>query len=108
MFQRRIGIWKRANTAQPLAFSHLAQFLHKKFEIYFFFIQEYHTNNLLKPVLFEEAATNLPEDAITIEIAPHGLLQAIIKRCVPKGLHIPLTNRGNKENTNFFLSALGK
>ncbi|XP_031637736.1 fatty acid synthase-like, partial [Contarinia nasturtii] len=38
---------------------------------------EYYTNNLLKPVLFEEAAKNLPENAITIEIAPHGLLQAI-------------------------------
>lgn len=69
---------------------------------------EYHTNNLLRPVLFEEAAKNLPEDAITIEIAPHGLLQAIIKKCLPKGVHIPLTNRGNKENTVFLLSSIGK
>lgn len=69
---------------------------------------EYHTNNLLSPVLFEEAAKNLPEDAITIEIAPHGLLQAIIKKCLPTGIHVPLTHRGNKENSIFFLSALGK
>lgn len=69
---------------------------------------EYHTNNLLSPVLFEEAAKNLPKDAITIEIAPHGLLQAIIKKCSPNGVHIPLTNRANKENSAFFLSALGK
>lgn len=69
---------------------------------------EYHTNNLLSPVLFEEAAKHLPEDAITIEIAPHGLLQAIIKKCLPAGVHIPLTHRGNKENSTFFLSALGK
>ncbi|XP_031641000.1 fatty acid synthase-like [Contarinia nasturtii] len=70
---------------------------------------EYHTNNLLNPVLFEEAAKNLPEDAITIEISPHGLLQAIIKKCLPNGVHVPLTNRANKDNQCiFFLSSLGK
>lgn len=69
---------------------------------------EYHTNNMLCPVLFEEAARNLPEDAITIEIAPHGLLQAIVKKCLPNAVHIPLTQRGNKENNLFFLSSLGK
>lgn len=69
---------------------------------------EYHTNNLLSPVLFEEASKHLPEDAITIEIAPHGLLQAIIKKCLPKGIHIPLTHRANKDNTAYFFSALGK
>lgn len=69
---------------------------------------EYHTNNLLKPVLFEEASKNLPEDAVTIEIAPHGLLQAVVKKCMPKGIHISLTHRGNKENATFFLASLGK
>lgn len=69
---------------------------------------EYHTNNLLSPVLFEEAATNLPENALTIEVAPHGLLQAIIKKALPNGVHISLTQRGNKDNTSYFLSALGK
>lgn len=69
---------------------------------------EYHTNNLLSPVLFEEAAKNLPEDAITIEVAPHGLLQAIIKKCLPTGIHVPLTHRANKDNSVFFLTALGK
>lgn len=69
---------------------------------------EYHTNNLLSPVLFEEAARNLPENAITIEIAPHGLLQAVIKKCLPNGVHIPLTDRGSEENVTFFFGALGK
>lgn len=69
---------------------------------------EYHTNNLLKPVLFEEAAKNLPENAITIECAPHGLLQAIIKKCLPNGVHISLSHRANKENAIYFFSALGK
>lgn len=69
---------------------------------------EYHTNNLLSSVLFEEAAKNLPEDAITIEVAPHGLLQSIIKRCVPNGVHIPLTHRANKDGASFFLQSLGR
>lgn len=69
---------------------------------------EYHTNNLLSPVLFEETAKLLPQNAITIEIAPHGLLQAIIKRELPNGIHIPLTQRGTKDSTLPLFSALGK
>lgn len=69
---------------------------------------EYHTNNLLKPVLFEEASKLLPENPLTIEIAPHGLLQAIVKKAIPTGIHVPLTNRTNKNNMHFFLSALGR
>lgn len=69
---------------------------------------EYHTNNLLGSVLFEESMALLPENAITIEFAPHGLLQAIMKKGMPNGVHIPLTQRGNKSNLNFFLNALGK
>lgn len=69
---------------------------------------EYHTNNLLGSVLFEESMALLPENAITIELAPHGLLQAILKKGMPNGTHIPLTQRGNKSNLNYFLNALGK
>lgn len=70
---------------------------------------EYHTNNLLNSVLFEETATMIPENAITIEIAPHGLLQAIVKRSLgPNVTNVPLTLRGHKDNAEFFLQALGK
>lgn len=69
---------------------------------------EYHTNNLLNAVLFEETTLLLPRHAITIEIAPHGLLQAIIKRSMPDSVHIPLTQRGHSNNTTFLLAALGK
>jgi fatty acid synthase len=69
---------------------------------------QYHTNNLLSPVLFEEASAMLPKDAVTIEIAPHGLLQAILKKSMPNSVHIGLTQRGNKANHQFFISALGK
>lgn len=69
---------------------------------------EYHTNNLLHPVLFEETSALLPQDAITIEIAPHGLLQAIVKKSMPQAMHIPLTQRGHSNNAVHLLSALGK
>uniref|UniRef100_A0A1B0G5K6 Uncharacterized protein n=1 Tax=Glossina morsitans morsitans TaxID=37546 RepID=A0A1B0G5K6_GLOMM len=69
---------------------------------------EYHTNNLLNSVLFEETFALLPNNALTIEIAPHGLLQAILKRSMVNGVHIPLTQRSNKTNDVFFLSAIGK
>lgn len=69
---------------------------------------QYHTNNLLSPVLFEEASMNLPKDALTIEVAPHGLLQAILKRSFGEGLHFAITKRGVKENSLFFMEALGK
>ena len=68
----------------------------------------YHTNNLLSPVLFEETSALLPKDALTIEIAPHGLLQAIIKKSMPNAIHIGLTQRENKSNEEFFIAALGK
>lgn len=70
---------------------------------------QYHTNNLLGSVLFEEGAKYIPEDAIVIEIAPHGLLQAILKRSLTSGCtNIPLTQRGNKNGLEFLLSAIGK
>ncbi|KAG5666534.1 hypothetical protein PVAND_014554 [Polypedilum vanderplanki] len=69
---------------------------------------KYHTNNLLNPVLFEEALASLPEKCLTIEIAPCGLLQAILKRAVPNGLHFSLTKREHKENARFLMNSLGK
>lgn len=69
---------------------------------------EYYTNNLINPVLFEETCALLPTNAIAIEISPHGLLQAIVKRSIPTAIHIPLTQRGNANNAAYFLTALGK
>lgn len=69
---------------------------------------QYHTNNLLGSVLFEETSRLLPSNALTIEIAPHGLLQAILKKSLPGAVHISLAKRANKENVAFLLQALGK
>ncbi|KAL7036629.1 hypothetical protein ACKWTF_008882 [Chironomus riparius] len=69
---------------------------------------DYHTNNLLSSVLFEEASSLLPENAICVEIAPHGLLQAILKRSMTTAVNIPLTQREHKSNDQVLLNAIGK
>lgn len=69
----------------------------------------YHTNNLLSPVLFEEACEFLPKDALTIEIAPHGLLQSILKTSVSGAVNISLTKRSSdQDNLIFLFNAIGK
>lgn len=69
---------------------------------------EYHTKNLLNPVLFEEVTEMLPKNALTIEIAPHGLLKSILKRSLKDGIHLSLTQRGSTEGSNVIMEALGK
>ncbi|KAF7281302.1 hypothetical protein GWI33_004884 [Rhynchophorus ferrugineus] len=69
---------------------------------------EYHTNNLLSSVYFEEGLKHIPKDAILIEIAPHGLLQAILKRSLKSCVNIPLTQRGSKRSVEFLLTSIGK
>lgn len=61
------------------------------------------------PVLFEEASRIIPANAITIEIAPHGLLQAILRKSLKKDCtNIALTKRGHPDNTELMLAAIGK
>ena len=70
---------------------------------------DYHVNNLLSPVLFQEALAKVPDDAVIIEIAPHCLLQAILKRSLnPQTVKIPLMKRKHPNNLEFFLTGLGK
>jgi len=69
---------------------------------------QYHANNMLSSVLFEEACVHIPKNAIVIEIAPHGLLQAIVKRAFPDMIHIPLTQRVFGDSIKFLLTAIGK
>ncbi|KAG6461434.1 hypothetical protein O3G_MSEX012619 [Manduca sexta] len=70
---------------------------------------EYHTNNLLNPVLFEETSRLIPADAVLVEVAPHGLLQPILKRSLPSTCrHVALTNRRQKDNVMVLLDAVGQ
>ncbi|XP_077526185.1 fatty acid synthase-like isoform X2 [Haemaphysalis longicornis] len=69
---------------------------------------DYHLYNFLSPVLFHEALQHAPSDAIFLEIAPHCLLQAILRRALgSKATCLGLMKRG-ADNLSFFLSALGK
>lgn len=71
---------------------------------------EYHTNNFCNTVLFDEVYKHIPENAIVVEVAPHGLMQAILKRelDVSSVKILPITNRSTPDNEEFFLSAIGK
>ncbi|XP_028159018.1 fatty acid synthase-like [Ostrinia furnacalis] len=70
---------------------------------------EYHTNNLLNPVLFEETSRLIPPNAVLVEIAPHGLLQAILKRSLPSTCNnVTLTRRGHPDNNLLVLEGIGK
>ncbi|XP_037134459.1 fatty acid synthase [Syngnathus acus] len=70
---------------------------------------DYHVNNLVSPVLFQEGLSLVPDNAVVLEIAPHALLQAILKRSLKQScISLPLMKRGHPNNLEFFLSNLGK
>jgi fatty acid synthase len=70
---------------------------------------EYYTNTIVNAVLFKEASRHIPHNAITIEIAPHGLLQDILTRSLNRGItHIAITQHSYPDCTEWLLTALGK
>ncbi|XP_010131413.1 PREDICTED: fatty acid synthase, partial [Buceros rhinoceros silvestris] len=70
---------------------------------------EYYVNNLVNPVLFHDGLKHVPENAVVVEIAPHALLQAILKRTLKSTCTIiPLMKKDHKNNLEFFLTQIGK
>ncbi|NXO90855.1 FAS synthase, partial [Certhia brachydactyla] len=70
---------------------------------------EYHVNNLVNPVLFHEGLKHIPENAVVVEIAPHALLQAILRRTLkPTCTILPLMKKDHQNNLEFFLTQIGK
>ncbi|XP_046832940.1 fatty acid synthase-like isoform X3 [Vespa crabro] len=70
---------------------------------------EYHTNNLLKPVLFAETLALIPNNAVTIKIGSQNLLQATLTKSLqPIVRNIALNHPDDKDNVIIFLQALGK
>lgn len=70
---------------------------------------DYYINNLQSPVLFYEALQKIPKNAICVEIAPTGLLPAILKRSLgTDALLLSLLKRGHQNNVAFCLSNIGK
>ncbi|KAL0595770.1 Fatty acid synthase [Plecturocebus cupreus] len=70
---------------------------------------EYNVNNLVSPVLFQEALWHVPEHAVVLEIAPHALLQAVLKRGLKSSCTtIPLMKKDHRDNLELFLAGVGK
>lgn len=70
---------------------------------------EFFTNNLLSPVRFEAAMRSVPAGAVVVELAPHGLMQPLIRRGLPDGATtIGLTRRGHRDGLRFLLENVGK
>ncbi|XP_060865504.1 fatty acid synthase-like [Metopolophium dirhodum] len=70
---------------------------------------DYHLHNISSPVYFHSAMKHVPENAITIEIAPHCLLQAILKRSLSSTVtNVGLTKKTVSNHAKFLLEAIGK
>ncbi|XP_059050662.1 fatty acid synthase-like [Achroia grisella] len=70
---------------------------------------EYQVNNLVSPVLFAEALAAVPARALVVEVAPHALLQAVLKRALPAAAaHVALVRRDHPDTLLYLLSAIGK
>lgn len=70
----------------------------------------YHVNNLLSPVRFAEALREIPARALVVEIAPHALLQAVLKRALPApgAAYVPLVRRDAPDALVHLLAAVGR
>lgn len=67
---------------------------------------EYFNNVLFTPCFFEEAFSKLPKDSLTLEIAPYGQLQSIIRNSMSDGIHLSLTNK--YDGVGYLFSTLGE
>ncbi|XP_013396069.1 fatty acid synthase [Lingula anatina] len=70
---------------------------------------DYYVNNLVSPVLFQEALQHVPKNAIIVEVAPHCLLQSILKRSLDSQCTLlSLMKRGHPNNLEYFWTNIGK
>ncbi|XP_063923356.1 fatty acid synthase-like isoform X1 [Zophobas morio] len=69
---------------------------------------EYQHHNYINRVYFRQLLKHIPKDAILVEVAPKGLLQAILKRGLDKSVTLlPLAKPG-VNNLDFFYSSIGE
>lgn len=59
-------------------------------------------------VLFVGALEKIPADAVVVEVSPHGLLQAILRRSLPQATPISLIRKDASCVQRHFLEAVGK
>ncbi|KAJ8030342.1 Fatty acid synthase [Holothuria leucospilota] len=73
------------------------------------FNSSYLVNNLVSPVRFYDAVRKIPPKAVVIEIAPHGLMRALLKRSLhAESECISLMSRKESDNLHYFLSNVGQ
>ena len=97
--KRRSSRWISSSIAENKWSSELAQFSSA----------DYYVNNLVSPVLFQEALAHVPDDAITVEVAPHALLQSVLKRSLsPQCVFTSTMKRNHDNNETYLLENLGK
>ncbi|XP_025266595.1 fatty acid synthase-like isoform X1 [Camponotus floridanus] len=73
------------------------------------YLAKYYTNNLLTPVVFSEAVRFIPNDAVTIEIAPHDILQYILNDSLKASVtNVALYKFSHKSDVEIFLHGIGK
>ncbi|GAB6033129.1 hypothetical protein CHUAL_012739 [Chamberlinius hualienensis] len=97
--KRRSSRWLSTSVHESQWGSELAQYASAEYQI----------NNLVSPVYFKEAMAKVPKDALVVEIGPHALLQAIVKRNLgPDGSYFPLQKRNQPDGLLSFLTQLGK
>lgn len=65
-------------------------------------------NNLLSPVRFSDALREVPDTAVVVEVAPHALLAAVLRRALPAATHVPLVRRDSPDAGRHLLAAIGK
>ena len=69
---------------------------------------DYQINNLISPVLFANAMEKIPENSVVIELAPHSLLQALLRRALPSNCtRVGLTKKDAPDQLLHFLESLG-
>ncbi|XP_018393255.1 PREDICTED: fatty acid synthase-like [Cyphomyrmex costatus] len=69
---------------------------------------DYHLRSILNTVLFEQTLHLIPSNAITIELAPCGVLQHILKESLhPEVTNIVLTQR-TEQNNNVTFQGIGR
>ncbi|XP_063382180.1 fatty acid synthase-like [Cydia fagiglandana] len=68
----------------------------------------YFVNNLVSVVQFAPVLAQVPKRALLLEIAPHALLQAIVRRAMPNAVHVPLVRRNAPNALLHLLAAVGK